>query len=179
MRLVILVVAVATLMLTAIPAIGAQKVVSLRDYNVSLDFGNKEVTVEPMQSSSTMDTILHSITFKGDNDTDYATVYLYEYQTPQMFDLNDRLWTLMKISCAMVDIKQATVSGMSGFIGTGKARVEHGFSKQVCYGGIAALPSGAVAQRDFAILAHFTDEALNAQLVKTAQIEYTGKIVKI
>jgi len=182
MRLVILAIAVAALMLTTtiIPAIGTQKTVSLRDYNVSLDFGDKDVAVEPMHSSSTMDTIQHSITFKGDNETDYATIYLYEYQTPQTLDLKDRLWSFLKSYCTMVDIDQATISGLGGYIGTGNARVSRGFSKQVCYGGIVALPSGAVAQKDFLIMAHFTDKALNERLVKTAQIEeHDGEAFKI
>ncbi|MFB3765762.1 MAG: hypothetical protein ACE14P_11030 [Methanotrichaceae archaeon] len=182
MRLVIsvvLVITAAILILTAMPASGSQEVVSLRDYSVSLDFGNKDVTIEPMHSSSTMDTVLHSITFRGDNETDFATVYLYEYAVPQMFDLQDRLRSFMKSSCTMVDIDPAMVSGMSGYIGTGRARVEHGFSKQICYGGIASLPSGAVGQRDFLIISHFVDEALNEKLVKTAHIEYAGKTVKI
>jgi hypothetical protein len=167
------------LLLSINPAMGEYQTVSLRNYNVSLDFGDKEVAMEPMYTSSTRDTILHSITFRGYNRSDYATIYLYEYQVPQTFDLKDRFWKAMKAACTMVDIDPATISGSNGFIGTGYARVSRGFGKQVCYGGIIALPSGTVAKRDFMIMAHFFDEALNEHLVKTVQVEYVGKTVEI
>lgn len=179
MKLVILVVIAAALMLTTASASGAEKTVSLRDYNVSLDFGDKDVSIDPMHSGLNGDTVYHYVKFNGENETDYATVYLYEYSTPQTLDLQERLWKFMKPYCTMVDIDQGTVSGMGGFIGKGNARVERGFSKQVCYGGIAALPSGAATRMDFIIMAHFADKALNEQLVKTAKIEFAGKMVKI
>lgn len=176
MRLVIIAIALAALMLSTF---GSCQVVHLWDYNVYLDFGGKNVTVEPLKSSSTLDTILRSVTIQGDDGNDYAVVYLYEYGTPQMFDLEDRLWSFMKPRCNMVDVDHATISGMSGFIASGKARVAHGFSKQVCYGGIVSLPSGAVVQKDFVVFGHFNNETLNKHLVKTAKIEYAGKMVEI
>ena len=95
------------------------------------------------------------------------------------FDLRDRLWKLMKSYCTMVDIDSATLSGQDGFLASGYARVKSGFGKQVCYSGIVALPSGAVGQRDFVVLAHFTNASLNEQLVKTMHIDYVGQTVKI
>lgn len=78
----------------------------------------------------------------------------------------------------MPDIDSATIAGQNGFISTGKTRVEHGFGKQVCYSGIAPLPTVGASQRDF-IAGHFTNATLNEQFVKTAKIEFVGKIVKI
>lgn len=176
MRLVIIAIAVTMLMLSTL---GSCQVVPLWDYNVYLDFGDRNVTIEPVKSSSSSDDILHSVTIRGDNETDYAIIYIYEYATSQMFDLQDRLWNFMKPRCTMVDVDPATISGMSGFIASGKARVAHGFSKQVCYGGIVSLPSGAIAQKNFVVFGHFNNATLNKHLIKTAKIEYAGKMVKI
>lgn len=167
------------LVLTMIPVHGSYHVLPLGNYNVSLDFDGKGVTVKPLSVSSSLDTITRSIMVQGENDTDYTIIYIHEYTKPQMLDLEDRLWKFMKTYCTMTETDPGEIAGMSGFIATGYARVKHGFGKQVCYGGIAALPSGAVAQRDFAILAHFTNKTLNEQLVKTAKVEYVGKIVAI
>ncbi len=172
--------ALATLLVSiVIPAQGSYQILPLWNYNVSLDFGDKDVTVKPLSVSSSLDTITRSIVVQGENETDYAVVYIHEYTKPQMLDLEDRLWKFMKSYCTMTETDPSEIAGMSGFIATGYARVKHGFGKQVCYGGIAALPSGAVAQRDFAILAHFTNKTLNEQLVKTAKVEYVGKMVTI
>ncbi len=159
--------------------LGSCQVVPLWDYNVYLELGSENITIAPVVSSSSLDTIVHSVTLRGENETDYAILYLYEYAIPQRFDLSDRLWNFMKPRCTMVDVDHATISGMNGFIASGKARVAHGFGKQVCYGGIAALPSGAVAQRDFIVFGHFNNATLNENIVRTAQIEYAGKMVKI
>ncbi len=158
---------------------GSYQVLSIGNYDVYLDFGNKDVAINPPSASSSLDTITKSVTVKGENDSDYAIVYIHEFTKPQVLDIEDRLWKLMKTYCTMTDTDPAEIAGMEGFIATGYARVAHGFGKQVCYGGIAALPSGAVAQRDFAILAHFNNETLNEQLVKTAKVEFAGKIVAI
>jgi len=164
-----------SLLALAAPALANSQMVSMGNYNITLDFGDKDVTAEPKHIDSTLQTILSTITFRGFNQTDYATVYLYDYQVPQTFDLEDRLWKVMKGACTMVEIEEATISGTRGFIGTGYARIPRGFGKQVCYGGIVALPSGAKAQRDFIILAHFYDPELNEKLVKSAQVEYAAK----
>lgn len=168
-----------SLVALAMPALGSYQVLPLGNYNVSLDFGGKDVIVNSPSASSNLNTLTRSIFIQGANKTDYAIISIYEYQTPQTFDLKDRLWKLMKSYCTMVDIDPAKISSIDGFMATGYARVLHGFGKQVCYGGIAALPSGAVAQRDFAILAHFDNKTLNEQLVKTVHVEYVGKIIKI
>ena len=165
------------LMLT-IPALSLQTV-PMRNYNVTLDFGEKNVVMEPLSSSSTTDSILHSVKFQGSEDNDYAVIYLYEYQTAQSLDLRDRLWKLMKSFCTMVDIDPATLSGQEGFLASGYARVKSGFGKQVCYAGIVALPSSTLGQRDFAIVAHFTNASQNEHLVKTVQVEYVAQTVKI
>ncbi|HSD56974.1 MAG TPA: hypothetical protein VLB04_02240 [Methanotrichaceae archaeon] len=167
------------LVLIAIPAQGSTQVLPLWNYNVTLDVGNKDVTVKPLSVSSSLDTITRSIMVQGENETDYTIVYIHEHTKPQMLDLEDRLWKFMKTYCTMTETDPGEIAGMTGFVATGYARVKHGFGKQVCYGGIAALPSGAVAQRDFAILAHFTNKTLNEQLVKTAKVEYVGKMVAI
>jgi hypothetical protein len=161
------------------PVQGSYQVLTLGNYNVYLDFGDKDIAVKPPSASSTLDTITKSVTVKGEDDSDYAIVYIHEYTKPQALDIEDRLWKLMKTYCTMTETDPAEIAGMEGFIATGYARVAHGFGKQVCYGGIAALPSGAVAQRDFAILAHFNNESLNEQLVKTAKVEFAGEIVAI
>jgi hypothetical protein len=161
------------------PAYGSYQVLPIGNYNVSLDFAGKDVIIKPPSVSSSIDTITRSITVQGSNETDYAVIYLHEYTKPQMLDLEDRLWKLMKTYCTMTETDPAKIVDLNGFIATGYARVKHGFGKQVCYGGIAALPSGAVAQRDFAVLAHFTNKTLNEQLVKTAKIDYVGKMVTI
>ncbi len=171
----------AALLLAAImiPAQGSYQALPIGNYNVLLDFEGKEVAVLPVSASSSIDTITRFVMVTGSNDTDYAIVYLYEYTKPQSLDLEDRLWRLMKTYCTMTETDPATIAEMNGYIATGYARVSHGFGKQVCYGGIAALPSSALAQRDFAILAHFNNKTLNEHLVKTAKIEYAGKMVKI
>ncbi len=167
------------LVLIMAPVQGSYQALSLGNYNVYMDFGDKDVTIKPPSASSSLDTITRSVMVKGENDTDYAIIYLHEYTKPQILDIEDRLWKLMKTYCTMTETDPADIAGMSGFIATGYARVAHGFGKQVCYGGIAVLPSGALAQRDFAILAHFNNESLNEQLVKTVKVEYVGKMVKI
>lgn len=167
------------LVLILTPVQGSYQVLPIGNYNVYLDFGDKDITIKPPSASSSLDTITRSVMVKGEDDADYAMIYLHEYTKPQVLDIEDRLWKLMKSYCTMTETDPADIAGMSGFIATGYARVAHGFGKQVCYGGIAALPSGAVAQRDFAILAHFNNESLNEQLVKAAKIEYAGKMVVI
>ncbi len=168
----------ALLLMSPLPALSSQTV-SMRNYNVTLDLGEKNAVMEPLSSSSTMDSILHTIKFRGSGENDYAMIYLYEYQTAQSFDLKDRLWKLMKSYCTMVDIDSATLSGLDGFLASGYARVKSGFGKQVCYSGIVALPSGALGQRDLVVLAHFTNASLNEEMVKTMQVDYVGQTVKI
>lgn len=167
------------LVLIIAPAQGSYQALPIGNYNVYLDFGDKDVTVKPPSISSSLDTITRSIMAKGEDDADYAIIYLYEHTKPQFLDIEDRLWKLMKAYCTMTETDPAEIAGMSGFVATGYARVSHGFGKQVCYGGMAALPSGAIAKRDFAILAHFNNESLNEKLVKTVKVEYAGKMVAI
>lgn len=160
-------------------ALGGYQTIPFRQYNVSVDFGGKNVSIEPLANRSDSDSTSMSTIFRGSNATDWGAIYLFEYGSTPALDLRDRIWKLMKSYCTMPDIDPATIAGQSGFISTGKARVEHGFGKQVCYSGIAPLPTGGTSQRDFVVMGHFTDAKLNEQFVRTAKIEFVGKIVKI
>ena len=56
------------LTLFAAPALGTYQVVPFWQYNVTLDFGDKAVTIEAQPSRSDMDSLVHSTIFRGDNE---------------------------------------------------------------------------------------------------------------
>jgi len=163
------------LTLFAAPALGTYQVVPFWQYNVTLDFGDKAVTIEAQPSRSDMDSLVHSTIFRGDNESDWGAIYIYEYQNAQTLDLEDRLWRFMKGYCALTETDPGTVCGTNGFVAYGYARVAHGFGKQVCYAGAITLPGAAASQRDFTVFGHFGNAAQNEQFVKTARIEFSGK----
>ncbi len=164
----------ALIMLLAFPCQGAYSIIPIWHYNVSLDFGGKNVTVEQRPAASDINSITRSIFFRGNSTADWGAIYLVNIREPSNIILEDKLRSMLMPSCKRVQINPGTISGISGFIATADARVEHGFGQR-CYGGIVRLaPLGSGELSFFVVIGHFTDESLNAQLVKTARIEYSG-----
>jgi hypothetical protein len=164
-----LLIAIGVLALAA-PALGSMQIVPLWQHNVSLDFGGKAVTVEPLApSSDNINRIMRQTLFRGDNASDWGGIYLFEErQGTELDGPDDLLWGLMKGSCKGVSINPGTVSGQLGRVGKGYARVEHGFGHE-CWGGIIRINMAATGTTQyFAIIGHFSNESLNQQFVKTA-----------
>ncbi|NYT02167.1 MAG: hypothetical protein GKC10_05360 [Methanosarcinales archaeon] len=162
-------------LMALIPAQGAYTNITLWHYNASLDFGEKHITIGPMAVSSDTNSISRSIRITGDNASDWASVTQYEGRNPTAPGMEEMLWILMKPSCKRVWINEDYVGDRYGLVATGDARVEHGFG-QVCYGGMVPLTTGGEGTNQyFAIIAHFLNETLNEQVVRTARLSYAAE----
>lgn len=158
------------LSILAAPAMGASYVVPLWQYNITLDFGDKVVTAEPQPSASTLSSAFYSTIFRGDEPDDYGSISLYYYETAPISSADERLWGSMKSICKPARFPNAgTIGGRSGLITTGDAKVAHGFGQR-CYGALVPLPSQGKSLVELLVIGHFTNETLNEQFVKTAQI---------
>ncbi len=153
-------------------ALGDYQVFSLWHYNVSLDFGGKDITVEPQPSTSDINSITRSIIFRGDEANDWGAVYLMNYREPVPIVPEDRLRRMMMPTAKAIEVDSGSVAGVEGMIAEGDARVEHGFGQR-CYGAIAVIsPSGMGEKCILTLIGHFTNESLNRQLIQTARAEY-------
>jgi len=170
LRLAIVLVVAGLMALT--PAEGAYTNITLWHYNASLDFGGKNVTIGPVSTTSNINSISRSIRIVGDNASDWASVTQYEGRNPTAPGMEEMLWILMKPSCKKVWINKGYMGDRYGLVATGDARVEHGFG-QVCYAGMIPLGTGGDGTNQyFAVLAHFLNETLNEQVVRTARVSY-------
>ncbi|HWQ19093.1 MAG TPA: hypothetical protein VN455_04890 [Methanotrichaceae archaeon] len=160
------------LLILASPALGSMQKYPLWQYNVSLDLGDKNVTVAPQQTYSELNRVMRSTIFKGDDAYDWGGIYLFEQrQGTERESPADLLFGLMKNTCKAIMIDQGTISGQGGLIAKANARVEHGFGQQ-CWGGMVSISTDATGTDQlFAIVGHFSNESLNEQFVKTAKID--------
>jgi hypothetical protein len=153
-------------------ALGEYQVFPLWHYNVSLDFGAKNITVEPQATTSDINTITRGMIFRGDSADDWGAVYLMNKREPVPTVLEDMLRRLMKPTTKAVEVDSGLFAGMSGLIAEGDARVEHGFGQR-CYGASAIIsPPDTGESVTLTLMAHFKNESLNEYLVRTARVEY-------
>jgi len=171
-KLVALMISLALLILAS-PALGSMQSYPLWQYNVSLELGDKNVTVVQQQPYSDLNRVMRSTMFKGDDAYDWGGIYLLEQrQGTQSESPADLLFGLMKQSCKAIMIDQGMVSGQGGLVAKANARVEHGFGQQ-CWGGLVAISNDAKGTAQlFAIVGHFSNETLNEQFVKTAKLDH-------
>lgn len=169
----------ALIMLLIFPCQGEYSNISIWHYNAYLDFGGKNVIVEQMPTTSDINSIRHSITFRGDSAADWGAIYLFNFREPLSTVMEEMLRQLMMPSCKAIRVNSGSIGGASGLIATADARVEHGFGQR-CYGGIEVLKSLGTGETNiFAVIGHFTNESLNKQFVKTAMIEYSDDSIKL
>lgn len=166
-----------TLALAISPAMGYCFTVPIGQYNITLNMGDEDVTIIPQPTRSDMDSLTRSVKLQGAEESDWGMVYIFEYQSDTGLDLQDNLRGLLKVYCTFPDVDSGIVAGMGGAVGTGTARVVHGFGKQECYAGAASLPGGG-ARRDIALLGHFTNQTINEQFVSDAKVVYVGTASK-
>ncbi len=153
-------------------AAGDYQVFTLWHYNLSLDFGDKNITVEPQGTTSDINSVTHSMIFRGDRADDWGAAYLSTNREPVAVVLEDRLRRLMMPSTKAIEVDGGQFVGKAGFIGSGDARVEHGFGQR-CYGGAAIIsPPGMGESVAIMLIAHFNNESLNKHLVETARVDY-------
>lgn len=152
--------------------LGDYQVFTLWHHNVSLDFGTKNITVEPQATTSDINTITRGMIFRGDSADDWGAVYLMNKREPVPTVLEDMLRRLMKPTTKAIEVDSGLVAGMSGLIAEGDARVEHGFGQR-CYGASAIIsPPGVGESVTLTLIGHFKNESLNEQLIRTARVEY-------
>ncbi len=153
---------------------GAYQIVPIWKYNVSLDFGGENVTIEQLPTASNINSITRSFMFRGNSTDDWGAIYLFNIREPSRMVPEDKLRSILMPTCKRIQADHGTISGLKSIIATADARVEHGFGQR-CYGGMATLsPLGVGEVQYLAIIGHFTNESLNENLVKTAKITYTG-----
>lgn len=166
----------ATIAFIILPASIAQnETYTFWHYNISLDIGDQNVTVEPMTSSSDINSISRHTILRGDSPGDYAALYMFESRAGKGVGMEEQMWYMMKPICKAVRTREGAVGDRAGIIATGDARVDHGFG-QKCYAGMVALSeSGTGSTQYLAVLGHFLNETLNEHLVRTARIQYVGE----
>jgi hypothetical protein len=153
-------------------ALGEYQVFTLWHHNISLDFGEKNITVEPQATTSDINSITRSMIFRGDSADDWGEVYLMNNREPVSVVLEDRLRRMMMSTTKAIEVDPGTFAGVSGLIAAGDARVEHGFGQR-CYGASAIIsPPGTGESATLTLIAHFKNESLNEYLVRTARVEY-------
>ena len=154
-----------------IPAAEADnRTITLWNYVVTLDGIGQNITVQPMTVSSDVNGIVRSIRFHGESSLDWGMIYLVDNSVPDSIILEDLLHQIMISSCKAISADPGTIGEQSGVVARAYARVKRGFG-QLCYGGAVPL-SETGGTRIFAIIAHFQNESLNEQLVRTARIEH-------
>ncbi|HSD56973.1 MAG TPA: hypothetical protein VLB04_02235 [Methanotrichaceae archaeon] len=153
-------------------AMGDYQVFTLWHHNVSLDFGAKNITVEPQATTSDINSITRGMIFRGDSADDWGAVYLMTKREPVPTVLEDLLRRLMKPTTKAVEVDSGLFAGVSGLIAAGDARVEHGFGQR-CYGAAAIIsPPGVGESVTLILIGHFKNESLNEQLIRTARVDY-------
>lgn len=154
-------------------ALGEYQVFTLWHHNVSLDFGDKNITVEPQPTTSDINSIMRSMVFRGDSADDWGAAYLLSTRDTVPVILEDRLRRIMMPTAKAVEVNPGLVAGASGLIAEGDARVEHGFGQR-CYGASAIIsPPGAGEIVTLTLIGHFKNESLNEHLIRTARVEYS------
>lgn len=155
----------------SIPAVEADsRTIELWNYNVTLNGIGQNITFQPMTVSSNVNSIVRSIRFQGESSLDWGAIYLFDHRVPVSVILEDLLRQIMSSSCKAISSDPGVIGDRGGMVARAYARVEHGFG-QLCYGGAVQL-SETGGTRVFAIIAHFQNESLNEQLVRTARIEH-------
>lgn len=154
-------------------AMGDYQVFPLWHYNISLDFGEKNISIEPLEAASDINSIMRGMIFRGDAADDWGSAYLVTNREPVVVVLEAKLRELLMPSMKAVRVNPGTVAGVNGLIAYGDARVEHGFGQR-CYGASAIIsPPDAGESVTFTLIAHFKNESLNEHLAKTVRVDYT------
>jgi hypothetical protein len=153
-------------------ALGDYQVFTIWHYNLSLDFGGENVTVEPQATTSDINSITRGMIFRGDRADEWGAAYLSTNREPVPTVLENRLRGLMMPTTKAIEIDAGQFVGTTGLIAAGDARVEHGFGQR-CYGGAAIIsPKGMGETVTVMLIGHFTNESLNKQLIQTARADY-------
>jgi hypothetical protein len=153
-------------------ALGDFQSFALWHYNISLDFGNMNITTEPQATTSDINSITRSVIFRGDRAGEWGAAYLTTNRVPDSVVLEDRLRRLMMPSIKAIEVDEGQFAGAAGLIAAGDARVEHGFGQR-CYGGAAVISPPDIGESvTFMLIGHFTNESLNKRLVQTARAKY-------
>lgn len=162
-----------SLILLVPSAMGDYQVFSIWNYNISLDFGEKNISVEPQETKSDLNSITRGMLFRGDAADDWGAAYIITNREPTAVVLEAKLRSFLMPSAKAIRVNPGTVAGINGLIAYGDARVEHGFGQR-CYGASAIIsPPDAGESVTFMLLGHFKDESLNEQLVRTVRVDHT------
>jgi len=125
-------------LLMVFPSAGEIVTTKIWNYNVTLDFGDQMVTVDPLPQVSDLNMVQRSTIFRGNGPDDWCGVYHMENRDQSAPVLEGNLWGLMHPIYTGAISKQGDIGGRDGMVTTGRSRVEHGFGQEY-YGGATIL----------------------------------------
>ncbi len=170
-------VALLGMMLFSMQGMAASQIYSLGNYNITLELGEKVISMEPQPSSSDLNQVTRSLRLIGDDPLDWGGIYLFQERAGFALNPDQRLWELMKPFCKAVWVEDGFVGGQRAVVARGEARLEHGFG-WICRAGLVPMGMGG-SSTSLAIVGHFRNETLNAEILRTARIEYSGDPVDV